>query len=157
MSRRSTTVSLEASSQGTSLTITRVLKASQQAVWDAWSKPHDLCQWMGPAAIERCEALAFDLREGGGFRFRMHTASGEQPVVAGVFRRVAVPTELAFSWAWEGDDGPSSLVTVELDWVPEGVRMTLTHRDFPTSDARDRHLDGWHGSFDKLDGFLVSQ
>ncbi|MEZ5998572.1 MAG: SRPBCC domain-containing protein [Hyphomonas sp.] len=136
-----------------SLVIKRIFRTTPEAMWDAWATPEEICLWMGPDSIERCEALAFDFREGGGYRIRMFPRDGSGPhTVGGRYRKIDKPGHLSFSWAWEEDNMPLSLVDVAIRTVGAGVELTLTHTEFPTSDARDRHVEGWQGCFDKLDG-----
>jgi uncharacterized protein YndB with AHSA1/START domain len=144
-----------ASSPDTSLVIRRSFGAPVEALWDAWTKPEQICVWMGPAIVVRCETLRLELRRGGGFRLRMHEQSGAQHVVYGEYLRIDRPRLLSFTWFWEGEDRPGSHVTVELARDGEGAAMTLTHTDFADSAARDHHDIGWSGSFDKLDALVA--
>lgn len=135
-----------------SLVIRRTFQSTPEAMWEAWADPQEICQWMGPQSIERCEALAFDFREGGSYRIRMYPRGGSDPhTVGGRYRKIDKPGHLSFSWAWEEDNMPLSLVDVAIRAVKNGVELTLTHTEFPTTESRDRHVEGWQGCFDKLD------
>ena len=55
---------------------------------------------------------------------------------------------LAFSWAWEGEDGPASTVTVTAAPVaPGGAQLTIEHGphslDEADQNAHKEHWDGW--------------
>ena len=135
-----------------SLVIRRVFRSTPESMWQAWASPEEIALWLGPASIERCEVLTFDFREGGTYRIRMFPRGGSAAhTVGGRYRKIDKPGHLSFSWAWEEDDMPLSLVDVSMREVPNGVELTLTHTEFPTSELRDRHVEGWQGCFDKLD------
>ena len=141
-----------ASDSGTSLKMTRTFEATPQRVFDAWLDPGQASKWLGPRTmVARCEALALEPRVGGRYRFKMHTHDGGAQTVAGVYREIARPTRLVFTWAFEGKDKPDqTLVTVTFRPVAGGTEMTLLHENFADSTRRDSHNQGWAGSFEQL-------
>ena len=75
----------------------------------------------------------------------------------GVFREVAPPHRLAFTFAWDaqGERGLETLVTV--DFAEEGgkTRMTFRQTPFQSDGEREGHRDGWSSSFDRLEEFIA--
>ena len=61
------------------LTMSRVIKAPRQAVWDAWTDRASFEQWWIPQPME-CKAVKLDLRPGGGFETLMREVA-RTPVV----------------------------------------------------------------------------
>jgi uncharacterized protein YndB with AHSA1/START domain len=137
-----------------SLTIKRHIKATPAKVFAAWTDPQKLMLWMGPAAVS-CLKAESDPRPGGSYRVELRGPDGEQHVVMGVYREVAVNERLVFTWFWHTMPERQSLVTVTFRPDGDGTMMSLLHEQFFDDAARDRHAHGWAGSLDKLDRMFV--
>jgi uncharacterized protein YndB with AHSA1/START domain len=110
---------------------------------------------MGPTGTLAVEAEA-DVRAGGRYHIRM-TVPGDEHNVSGVYREVVPNEKLVFTWAWRSTPERESLVTVHLKADGEGgTIMTFTHEQFFDEDARDRHEQGWTGTFVRLETYLNS-
>lgn len=132
----------------TQLSITRVIRAPREAVFEAWTTPGLLMKWWGPPGVE-CPEAEVDLREGGEYRIANRHADGSVIWISGVFERVRPPEELVYSWnlGMPGADG--SRVTVEFRLHDEGTELVLLHERLAT-EAREMHLQGWTGCLDGL-------
>lgn len=135
----------------------RVIKATRHEVFQAWTQPDLMNKWYAPGSMVASGARS-DLRVGGRYQVVM---SGEMdgaqvnPGVGGTYRKI-VPDELiSFTWGWDGDPSPETLVTVELRDVAGCTEVTLTHERFVSSEARDKHLHGWDGCLENLAKFLA--
>ena len=137
-----------------SLTLKRRLNASPEKVYAAWTDPKQIVKWFGPdsGAVTRAEA---DAHVGRRFSIVFHTADGEEHHVSGVYREVVPNEKLVFTWAWRSTPERESLVTVALKRDGAGTMLTLIHEQFFDEAARDRHLEGWSGSLDKLAGLFA--
>lgn len=66
---------------------------------------------------------------------------------------------LAFSWAWEGADGPASTVTVTASLAGGGALLTIEHGphadDDPGRSAHSEHWEGWEFFLPRLLAALV--
>lgn len=82
------------SGPGTVLVITRKLAAPRERVFRAWTEPEELKRWWGAGDGFTTPIAEVDLRVGG--------------------RDVQRPSRLVYTWAWEGSEGPETLVTVEF-------------------------------------------
>lgn len=71
----------------------RLLEASPEAVFDAWTIPEQISQWWDPTG-QRLTACAIDLRVGGAFRFE---TAGHAPPFAGEYVVVEQPSRLVFT------------------------------------------------------------
>jgi uncharacterized protein YndB with AHSA1/START domain len=131
----------------THISLSRVIKAPREFVFDAWTKPSLLMKWWGPAGVE-CPAAEVDLREGGEYRIANRLPDGGVTWISGVFERVRPPEELVYSWniGQPGVDG--SRVTVAFRPHDEGTEVTVVHERLMA--ARDMHLEGWNGCLDGL-------
>ncbi len=142
------------------LVLEREFNASRERVFDAWTDPQMLRQWVGPHGIHAPEAMA-DARVDGQFRIPMiKQDTGENLTTAvGQYIEVNRPERLSFTWSWLQDDGtPGQLMVVTLDFVDINGRtaLTLTHTNFIDEDVRAKHTSGWGGCFDCLEAFLAA-
>src|SRR5258708_32771779 len=74
--------------------LTRMVVASREHVFEAWTRPEHVTCWWDPAGhpLQECE---IDLRPGGAFRF-VPRQSLAAPQFAGVYREIAPPDRLVF-------------------------------------------------------------
>ena len=74
----------------------------------------------------------------------------------GVYREIAAPERLVFTFAWdtEGDLRDETLVTIGLADLDGKTEMTFVQTGFPTVADRDGHDEGWTSSFEDLTGFI---
>ena len=135
-----------------SLTLTRILDAPRDAVFRAWVDPAHIARWIGPRSI-KAEVDKMDARPGGAYRIVMHGPTGEAYTVRGIYRELAPPERLVFSWGWEDETSRprhETVVTISFRAVGDKTEMTLRHEWFESKEARNNHDHGWSGSFDKL-------
>ncbi len=135
------------------LRIVRVLPASPEEVFDAWTDPRSLAVWMAPGSVRRSEVEA-DPRVGGRFRIVMkgpdcdHEHTGEYLVVER-------PRRLVFTWISRATEGRPTTVTVELrPRGPGETELILTHDGLPDEAATASHRTGWGRLREKLGGEL---
>lgn len=136
------------------LHLEREFKAPPERVFAAFTDPALFAQWWGPEGMA-CPVCEIDLRVGGQWRTCMRGTMGEH-WVSGVYREIAPPRRLAFTWAWEENGVRGHESIVELDFVAAGgnTRLVLNHRRFDGAASRDNHSHGWSSSFTCLDQFL---
>jgi len=138
----------------TELTIKRLLPASPEVVFDAWTTPSHMAGWFSPmtdATIPR-----MDLRVGGEYQIDMH--GGKQVHVhTGKFIEIDRPNKLVFSWVSEGTDHKETIVALEFKAQEGGTMLTLTHSRFATTQAVANHTKGWTEIVGKLEAILSSE
>jgi len=142
------------------LTISRTIRAPRQKVFDALVRPELVRKWFGPRGFTVTEA-AIDARVGGHYRLSLRPRTGEIHTVGGVYREIAPPGRLVFTWKWEGEPMAAmgeSLVTITLEerrgeQGPE-TNVRLMHSGFPAPEARDAHNDGWGSALNHLTDVL---
>jgi uncharacterized protein YndB with AHSA1/START domain len=138
-----------------SLTLKRRLKAPPAQVFSAWTDPEKLIRWIGPSDTVANSARAeLDVRVGGRYRISFKTENGEYHEVHGVYREVAPPSRLVFTWAWHSTPERESLVVLTIAEDGDGTMLTLHHEQFFDEQARDGHRRGWTGTLDRLDSYL---
>ena len=65
---------------GTSLRVSRIIKAAPETVFLAWTEPDQMNQWSAPEGMSI--AAEVDLEVGGGYRIRMTSPEGQARIAA---------------------------------------------------------------------------
>lgn len=143
----------------TDVVATRLFDAPRELVWDAFTKPEHVQQWLlGPDGWEMpiCE---IDLRPGGRYRYGWAEAgTGANPFeLSGEFREVDHPSRIVHTEQFMGE-GPEAIVTLDLAEDDGKTRMTAT-MSYPSKEVRDQVLatgmtDGAGKSYDRLAEYL---
>ena len=136
-----------------SIRLVRVLPASPEEVFDAWTDPKSIREWMCPGAISEAVAT-LDVQINGRFTIIMKSPSGDL-VYTGRYLAVDRPRRLVFTWVSNGVRGRTTQVTIELE--PHGAgetRLTLVHEDMPDAEASANHERGWGQILTKLEACL---
>ncbi len=142
------------------LHLTRTFEASPEKVFDAWTNPEALTKWFGPTNDFTVPLAEVDLRVGGAYRIQMKAPDGEIHTAVGTYKEIIPAEKLVFTWAWEagstcGDSGAGeSLVTLRFCAQGPATEMTLLHEQFPDSETRDKHQEGWNGCLHRLQTFM---
>lgn len=140
-----------------SLQVKRMITASPDKVFQAWTQPEKANQWLCRVTRQHCtKILEWDLRAGGRYRLEV-TEDGNVHLLTGTYREVSPPQKLAFTWKWE--ENPSfgeTLVTVEFFKRGTFTEIVLTHEGFTDGQQCANHKSGWNGCFDRLTETLAS-
>ena len=148
-------------SAGTNLKLQarRVIKASRERVFAAWTKPELIQKWFMPGQMVVTGAVA-DVRPGGAYRIDVEgvmcdgSSNEIRPShVMGVYREVVPNERLQFTWTGHRWPDEESLVTVELRDVEGGTELVLTHENFRSEESRAAHESGWAKVLDSLVSF----
>jgi uncharacterized protein YndB with AHSA1/START domain len=112
------------------------IAASPETVFDFFTEPDLMVQWMGRTA-------ELDPRPGGGFR----TVISDEAIVSGAYVAVERPERVVFTWGWNSEDSVtppgSSTVEVLLAADGEGTHLRLIHSDLPSAESAAKHGQGW--------------
>lgn len=128
----------------TDLTLTRIVPASPERVWLAWTTADELAGWFWPASWETtCE---LDLRVGGRYRIASQVSGIG---LSGEYVAVERPSRLVQTFQWDGDDY-ETLVTVSFLPVNGGTELTIVHERFLSNDEAQNHIQGWNDCIDRL-------
>jgi uncharacterized protein YndB with AHSA1/START domain len=139
------------------IVITRVVDAPRRIVFDAFTNPKHVPNWLvGPDSwtMPVCE---IDLRPGGGWRYVYRKASGKEMTLNGSYREVSPPERLVSTESW-GPEWPETVNTMVL--AESGGQTTITITvSYPSKEARDAALatggvSGMDQGFAKLDLLL---
>ncbi len=135
------------------ITVTRVLDASRELVWKAWTEPDQLAQWWGPRGWSNpVETITRDVRPGGTFRVTsVSDEDGSTMTSQGVYREVVEPERLVLEEpaedAWH--EGAMSEVTF-TDLGDGRTEMVLRATIQTTDEMRGVAEAGMADSLDRL-------
>ena len=130
------------------LVIRKLIPASREDVFAAWSDPAGMRYWMCPGDVILAEAQ-LDFRVGGRFRILMK-GEREDHDHTGVYQEIELPSKLSFTWVSKNTDFKTTLVTIQLFERDGGTELVLTHERFPSADRVRRHMGGWAQIADRL-------
>ena len=137
----------------------RVFNAPRRLVFEAWTNPKYVAQWLlGPPGwtMPVCE---IDLRPGGAWHFVWRQDGGAEMEMRGVYHEVKPPERIVSSESW-GGDWPETLNTVVFSEEAGKTSVSITIL-YPSKEARDEALKtgmakGAGMSYDRLAGVLAS-
>jgi uncharacterized protein YndB with AHSA1/START domain len=150
----------DSSTYQVSAVLERVFDAPIDLVWKMWTDPVSFKAWYGPAGAA-VPVAELDTWPGGRRRVCMAVGPSEM-WFTGEHLEVTEPTRLVYTETIADEHGnpiaPESLgmppktpgtteVTVVLEEVDGGTRVTLTHAGVPPQSGATR---GWNAAFDKL-------
>ena len=147
-----------------SVRVARILEASRERVFEAWTSTELIPLWWGPKDYRGISAMA-DPRPGGAFAIEVEGPDGEQHRMAGIYLEVEPPRLLCMEIRHRQLEGASerpegyipTLVRVELHEHAKGTELVLTHSGFLDAAIASRFDAGWNGSIDKLVTTLARQ
>ena len=144
------------------IVMTRVFDAPRKLVFDAFTKPELVRQWLlGPPgwSMPVCE---IDLRVGGKYRYVWRNVNGNEMGMGGVYREIVAPERIVatekFDESWYPGGAVGTLVLVE-----RGGKTTLTQTVlYESREAREAVLKspmekGVAAGYDRLAELLASQ
>jgi PhnB protein len=152
------------------LIISRILNASRDQVWKAWTEPEHIKAWWGPKSYT-APFVTIDLRPGGKYLYCMRSPDGKDYWSTGTIRQVVPGELLVLTDSFSDDKGNivnaayygmnpefplESLVIVQFEDMDGKTKFTIKYDD--VSAIPDMDLEGmkqgWNESFDKLASHL---
>jgi uncharacterized protein YndB with AHSA1/START domain len=141
--------------EGIVLVVRRIVRASAEQLFDAWTQPEHLKAWWGPRPVT-CSGAEVDLRVGGRYRIANALPDGKTVLIEGEFRDIQRPQLLVYTWCMGEGAGESSLVTVRFQPHGKATEVVVVHENVPSAAARDSHEKGWDGCLDGLERFFFA-
>lgn len=149
--------------------VTRVIRATPEEVFKAWTVPEQIKQWWGPMGYTMpvCE---IDLKTGGRILSCMRSPDGRDYWSTGTYREINRPHKLVNTDSFSDEQGnkvPPSTYGMNPDW-PMETEQTVTFEDMdgltkltvqinvPISTAMRQRIDiGWAQTLDRLQLYLM--
>jgi uncharacterized protein YndB with AHSA1/START domain len=136
--------------QDGTLVVRRIIQATAERLFKAWTEPEQLKKWWGPQSVI-CVDAEVDLRVGGRYRIANQFPDGKVLWISGEFQLIEPPHKLVYSWRIGPDSLPAEVVTVTFEPRPAGAtEVIVVHERIPNETARNRHEQGWFGCLDGL-------
>jgi uncharacterized protein YndB with AHSA1/START domain len=140
-------------SQDTILVVRRVIQATPERLFIAWTQPEQLKKWWGPPSVA-CVDAEVDLRVGGRYRIANQFPDGKLLWISGEFQVIEPPHKLVYTWCLEPESQVAELVTVLFEpRATGGTEVIVVHERIPNKTARETHEQGWFGCLDGLAKF----
>src|SRR5262245_47892425 len=124
---------MAARNKSNEIRITRVYDAPVQAVWDAWTNPHEVAQWWGPRGFT-LTTHSKDLRSGGHWSYTMHGPDGADYPNTTQYLEVETCAKLVYDHGGHEDRPPLFRVTVRFSEVDGQTKMEMS-MSLPTPEA----------------------
>lgn len=135
------------SSRPLSLKVARMMRASAERLYLAWTEQLDLWLAAPGSVLARGE-------EHTAFYFETHHGAFRAPYY-GRFLRLERPRLVEMTWLSLGTGGAETVLTIELVPIAGGVHLTLTQTGFASQQDRDEHELAWPQLLAELDGKLM--
>ena len=122
------------------IVLVRVLDATRDAVFDAWTHADAFCQWFGPDGFT-CTVREMDVRPGGRARFDMVSRDGTVFTNRFDYLEVVPVERLVLDHGSDIDDDPARFrVTIVLDEQADGKTVLTLRQLHPTVEQRDAKI-----------------
>jgi uncharacterized protein YndB with AHSA1/START domain len=137
--------------EGFTLTVSREIAASAEALFGAWLEPRSLSIWLRPSVISQTRA-EIDPRVGGGFRIVM-VRDDTEVLHSGRYLEIDRPRRLVFSWSSPATGHRKSIVTVTFQARDDLTLVEICQVGLPDEQARAGHHEGWSDILRELESF----
>ncbi len=142
----------------TEVRIERTFDAPRELVWEAYTDPELLTEWLGPRRLTMT-VQEMDVRTGGSYRYTHRDDDGEY-VFFGEFREVVPPKLLVQTFQFEGNDHPPSVDRVEFEELDGDRTRIVVTATLDSIESRDAMLQsgmerGVSEGYEKLDELLA--
>ncbi len=120
------------------IVFTRILHASRELVWQAWTDPKHVVNWWGPRGFTTT-SKKMDFRVGGAWEHVMHGPDGANYPNKSIFKEIIPLERITYSHGGGREEGPGASFTATWTFeTVEGDKTRLTGRlVFPSAGARD--------------------
>jgi len=119
------------------IVLVRVLDATREAVFAAWTEADDFCQWFGPDGFT-CTVREMDVRPGGRARFDMVSRDGIVYTNRFDYLDIVPAERMVLDHGHDVDDDPTRFrVTLTFDEQADGKTVLTLRQLHPTVDQRN--------------------
>jgi uncharacterized protein YndB with AHSA1/START domain len=135
------------------LTLTRVINAPRERVFQAWSEPKQVQRWFAPQplTLPKCE---MDFRPGGSFNMAMRAPDGQEYPFSGVYSEIVPPAKLV--WIGQFPNGPANQIRTTVIFEAQGNKTKLTVQQIftvmtPETEPHTKGAkEGWTATLNQL-------
>lgn len=144
----------------TSMQVSRVIEAPREEIYRALTDPSSrhAKRFVPNQAPGKPMELGFDrtepAQEGDAYRVTMRAEEGPakgEHTAYGEFLELVPGERIVETHQWEGDpDHGETQVTITLEEVPGGTRVTILHEGLPSRESAEGHADGFSECLENL-------
>lgn len=143
----------------------RVIKASPNAIYEAFLNPKALSSWLPPKGMS-ARIDEFDAKQGGVYRLTLtyetdHSNPGKtsenEDVSEGRFLELVPDTKIVLAGKFDSEDPAffgEMIQTWYLEAVPEGTKVTIICEHVPEGIRKEDHDEGLASSLENLAEFV---
>ena len=140
-------------------TMSRIFDAPRELVWEVCTDPELVPKWWGPRYLTTV-VDKMDLKVGGVWRYIQKDVEGNEYAFNGVFKEVAAPERLTYTFEYEPVAGHISTETITFEALPDGKTRITTRTTFDTLEDLEGMLQsGMEGgaveTWDRLEELLA--
>ncbi|MCM3512590.1 SRPBCC domain-containing protein [Carnobacterium inhibens] len=145
-------------------TVSKVIDASPQTLYQAFMDPNYLVKWLPPESM-RGEISLFEPVVGGRFQLTLtyedeHATQGKttknSDVLEGTFVELIPNQKIVEAGVFESDD-PAFAGNMVMTWyfeeVEQGAKVTIVAENVPKGIKKDDHIDGLNSTLENLECF----
>jgi uncharacterized protein YndB with AHSA1/START domain len=133
------------------ITVEVVINAPLVVVWDSWTTPDNISRWNFASDDWHCPSAELELKEGGGFHYRMEAKDKTGAFdFTGVFTKVVPHHVLCFELV---DKRP---VEIEFSQTDDGVRLTETF-EAENIHTPEQQKEGWQSILNNFKKYVESK
>ena len=144
------------------LSITRLLNAPPELVWEVWTKPEHIANWWGPVGFTTT-THEMNIQPGGVWRFMMHGPDGRDYPNKIVFIEVVKPERLVYKHTGE-EETENIRFHVTVNFEKQGNKTKLTMRSLFESEEELMRVikeygakEGMKQTVDRLEEYLENK
>jgi uncharacterized protein YndB with AHSA1/START domain len=138
------------------LQIRRTFSAPRERVFRAFTDAREFALWFHPTTDHTTVITQLDLKVGGKYSLEMHHKGGNVHKLSGTYQQIKPPEKLAFTWKWATNPGSTeTLVVLEFHDLGNATEIVMTHGQFPDTETREKHNQGWTGCLEQLANYLA--
>ena len=138
------------------LIVRRLIRATPERLFRAWTAPDQLLQWWGPEGVV-CTQADVDLRVGGRYRIANQMRNKETIWIFGEFEAIDYPFGLTYTWCIGSEHAPPERVRVRFSPVSSMTEVVVEHENIATAATRQLHEQGWIGCLSGLDEYVCAE
>ena len=141
------------------LEVTRLIDATPQTVYRAWSDPALFRRWWVPASVEGLSLLSceMDVRTGGGYQLGFRFGTAEPMTFFGRYVEVIANERMV----WTNEEGEEGGVTTVTFSARDGKTLLSYHERYPNTEAREEAMAGSAAALpeqlDQLEALLAAR
>ena len=150
---------------GNEITITRLIHAPREQVWNMWTEVQHLVQWWGQPKGAKMPEFKMDFRVGGTFLYKIELPDGKVIWGKKIYKEIDEPNRLVFDDFFSDEDGnviiteetPHMVITVVFEADGDATKLIITHAGITGSTHTvDQYKEGWAQVLDRLDELVTT-